>query len=62
MAPLRQLPQHGRVQIAIGREGQGPRDRRGGHVEGVGHESLGRLSVERGSLADAKVGVVGRAR
>ena len=53
-APARQLAQHGGVEVAVGGERQRARDRRGGHVERVRGEPVGRLRVERGALAHAE--------
>ena len=53
-APRRQLAKDGGVEIAVGGQRQGPRDRRRGHVEDVRRRPSGPLGVERGALADAE--------
>ena len=53
-APRRQLPQDGDVEVAVGRERQRARDRRGGHVQHVRGEAGRGLAVERAALVDAE--------
>jgi hypothetical protein len=52
--PGGQLAQHGHVEVAVGRERQGPRDRRRRHVQHVRRDAFGRLAVQRAPLVDAE--------
>jgi len=53
-APRGQLAQDGGVEVAVGRQRERARDRRGRHVQGVRREALGRLGVKRRALAHAE--------
>ena len=53
-APGGQLAQHGRVEVAVGGQREGARDRRGGHVQRVRREPVRGLGVQRGALAHAE--------
>ena len=54
LRPGGQLAQRGRVEVAVGGQREGPRDRRRGHVEDVRRQALGRLGVERPPLLHAE--------
>ena len=53
-APGGELVQGRDVEVAVGGEGERPRDRRRGHVQDVRREALRRLAVQRSALVDAE--------